>query len=127
MPFKDPETRREHRRQYYHANREKEWAKMAEWRRKNPERHASARRRSVLRSKDGLTLEEYDALLLKQGGACAICGQSPSLKALHVDHHHETGNVRGLLCNNCNRCLGLLKDDVAVLRSAIVYLERAAA
>lgn len=98
---------------------------MAEWRKNNLERHNNARRRSVLRSKYGLTLEEYHALVEKQGSACAICGSSGDARALHVDHHHGTGEIRGLLCNNCNRCLGLMRDDVVVLRSAIAYLERA--
>ena len=124
MPYKDPEKRREHRRLYYHLNRERELAKMAEWRANNLERHNDARRRSVLRSKYGLTPETYDALLETQAGACAICGCKAGKRALHVDHDHRTGKVRGLLCNNCNRCLGLLKDDVAVLRSAVAYLER---
>lgn len=97
---------------------------MAVWRTNNLERHNNARRRSVLRSKYGLTLEGYHALLEKQDGTCAICGCRADKRALHVDHHHGTGKIRGLLCNTCNRCLGLLKDDVAVLRSAVAYLER---
>ena len=126
MPYKDPDKRREHRRLYYHANRDQELARMAEWRAKNLDRHNAARRRSVLRSKSGLTPEGYDALATAQNGACAICGCRSDTRALHVDHDHRTGKIRGLLCNNCNRCLGLLKDDVAVLRSAITYLERGA-
>ena len=97
---------------------------MAAWRANNLERHNLARRRSVLRSKYGLTLEAYDALVEAQGSACAICGSKACKRALHVDHDHGTGKVRGLLCNTCNRCLGLLKDDATVLRSAIAYLER---
>ncbi len=127
MPYKDPDKRREHRHQYYLNNREKALAQMAEWRRKNPERHASARRRFKLWSKYGLTTEQYRTLLDKQEGTCAICSQDAPARALHVDHDHETGEVRGLLCNNCNRGLGLLKDDVVVLRSAITYLEGARA
>ncbi|QSM04369.1 hypothetical protein PROPHIGD43A-4_59 [Mycobacterium phage prophiGD43A-4] len=55
-----------------------------------------------------------------QRGKCAICGDAP--ESLVVDHNHETGAVRGLLCNNCNRCLGLLKDNIEVLTSAAAYL-----
>ena len=126
MPFKDPDKKREHRRQYYLDNRENALAKMAEWRRLNPERHSNARLVSKLRLKYGLTLEQYHDLLNKQGGACAICGCETDTRALDIDHHHGTGEVRGLLCNTCNRGLGLFKDDVAVLRSAITYLERGA-
>ena len=124
MPFKDPDKKREHRRQYYLDNREKALAKMAEWRRLNPERHSNARLVSKLRLKYGLTIEQYNGIFEKQGGACAICGLSPDTRALDIDHHHGTGEVRGLLCNTCNRGLGLFKDDVAVLRSAVAYLER---
>jgi hypothetical protein len=124
MPYKDPETRSEHRRQHYLANREKELAQMAEWRGRNPGPHADARRRSKLRVKYGLTIEGYNALLDKQGGVCAVCGHNVSKRALHVDHDHGTGKVRGLLCNKCNRGMGLLGDDVTLLKSAIAYLER---
>lgn len=57
---------------------------------------------------------------------CAICGihEENVTKSLAIDHDHTTGLVRGYLCNNCNRGIGLLKDDPNVLRNAIEYLER---
>ena len=56
-------------------------------------------RKSHLKRKYGLTLEEYDAMLEAQGGVCAICGEPrPEERTLHVDHDHETGAIRGLLC-----------------------------
>src|SRR5262245_13714441 len=64
---------------------------------------------------------EYDALLAKQGGACAIC-RKRSKGRLCVDHCHVTGVVRGLLCNECNGSLGYLKDDQASLVAALAYL-----
>ncbi len=127
MPYSDPEKQKENRRKYYLANREKALAQMAIWRAANPERHAAARRRSDLWLSYGLTPEAHQAMHDSQGGACAICGSTGGARALHVDHDHATGRVRGLLCNTCNRCLGLLKDDADVLRSAIAYLERAVA
>jgi len=69
----------------------------------------------------GMTAAEADFLLKKQGGICAICGTAP---ASHVDHDHETGTVRQLLCFNCNGGLGQFKDDPAVLRAAADYVER---
>ena len=126
MPRKDPAKQKEYRRQYYLANREKALAQMAEWRASNFERHADARHRSKLKAY-GLTPEEYRTLLERQGGACAICGDDAPRRTFHLDHDHETGRVRGILCNSCNRGIGLLKDDVAVLRSAVAYLERAGA
>jgi len=65
---------------------------------------------------------EYDAMLERQGGVCAIC-KGKSSGRLVVDHDHATGNVRGLLCGSCNLALGLLRDDRGRLRAAMAYLE----
>lgn len=83
---------------------------------------ASARergRRHQLRSKYGLTVEQYERMVDQQGGRCAICRRAGRL---HVDHNHNTGEVRGLLCMNCNTGIGHLGDDVEVLGRAIGYL-----
>lgn len=78
-----------------------------------------------------LTVDSYSALSKQQNNVCAICGKTPfwnrNIKRpnrLHVDHDHETGKVRGLLCYNCNLLLGHCKNDVAILEKAIVYLQR---
>lgn len=80
-------------------------------------------RAAELLKKYGLTIEAYDALLVKQGGTCGICG-AVTEKNLHVDHCHATGAVRGLLCPNCNKALGLMADDPKRLRSAAAYLDK---
>ena len=67
----------------------------------------------------GLSVEEYDALWAEQDGKCAIC-RTDAIE--HIDHDHETGRVRGLLCGGCNRGLGQFKDDVERMRSAVEYL-----
>jgi hypothetical protein len=71
-------------------------------------------------------LEVYDSLFQNQKGVCAICGspENGRYKHLSVDHCHETNKIRGLLCNNCNRGLGLLKDDPDILRKAAAYVEK---
>jgi hypothetical protein len=69
----------------------------------------------------GISPAEYDALLAKQGGACAIC-RKRSKGRLCVDHCHLTGTIRGLLCRACNLVLGALKDDQASLVAALAYL-----
>lgn len=74
--------------------------------------------------KYNITPAEFQALLIKQHGGCAICGGKGSGRQLDVDHCHTTNKVRGLLCNNCNRGIGHLKDDPALLRLAATYLER---
>ena len=77
----------------------------------------------VLKKMYGITLEEYDARLLKQDSKCAICGAADRRGyRLSVDHDHETGRVRGLLCGNCNLGLGSLKDDPELLEKAAAYI-----
>lgn len=74
----------------------------------------------------GLSKAEYDAFLQAQDGRCAICRRpepNGSRGRWCVDHDHKTGRKRGLLCVNCNSGIGLFKDDVDILRAAIVYLE----
>jgi hypothetical protein len=73
-----------------------------------------------LRRRYGITAEDADLMLERQGGLCAICRAAP---AAHVDHDHETGAVRALLCFNCNGGLGQFKDDPVVLRAAADYIE----
>src|SRR5262249_20157987 len=77
--------------------------------------------RRHLRSKYGLTWEDYQKLLARQGGRCAICGEESD--KLCVDHCHETGAVRGLLCPLCNSATGFFRDDPERTRAATRYLE----
>lgn len=72
-----------------------------------------------------LTVKQFSELLSSQNGACAICETSkPGGKGWHVDHDHQTGNVRGLLCHHCNVGIGNLKDDPALVMKAAQYLSR---
>lgn len=74
----------------------------------------------------GITVEELQGLIARQGGdVCAICGKPCSSgKALALDHDHETGQFRGLLCANCNRAIGQLQDSVEIVESALAYLKK---
>lgn len=74
----------------------------------------------------GITLIEYNKLLIDQDYACAICKTPQSLlsKNLGVDHDHITGQVRGLLCFKCNAAIGKLNDDIQLLGNAMIYLYR---
>lgn len=74
-----------------------------------------------------MTVERYDQMLKKQNGVCAICKKADSGgfsfgKKLAIDHDHDTKYVRGLLCQKCNRGLGLFNDNIQRLQSAIKYL-----
>ena len=98
-------------------------AKRKNHRRNNPEQHKSA----VLRRTYGITLEDYNRMLLSQNGVCAICKVAKTGtedRRLFVDHCHTTGKVRGLLCNACNTILGRSNDSVERLLSAIQYLQK---
>ncbi len=77
------------------------------------------KRKWALKSRYGLTADQYAELLLKQGGACAVCRSV--VEKFHVDHCHNTGQVRGLLCHKCNIRLGGW-DDLPWRSSAMAYL-----
>lgn len=75
----------------------------------------------------GITSEDYAEMFEAQGGVCDKCKRPPPnhrKKFLAVDHNHETGQVRGLLCDNCNRGIGLLGDTVESLTDAVNYLKK---
>ena len=89
--------------------------------------HKDYYRNCWLHSKYGITLAQYDEILAVQDGKCAICGNGKSVRKekefpLSVDHDHETGRIRGLLCHNCNVALGSLRNSVPLLQKAITYL-----
>ena len=75
---------------------------------------------SKIKSRYGLVQEEFLALLQAQEYACAVCQESSY--GLVVDHNHDTGAVRGLLCPSCNKLLGMAKEKPCVLQKAKVYL-----
>lgn len=76
-----------------------------------------------LLEKYGMTRAEYDVLLRRQGGVCAICGGIDESKRLGIDHCHKTNDIRGLLCNGCNLGLGYFKDDPKRLLQAFRYIK----
>lgn len=99
---------------------------MTQWKRDNPHK---IREYSLLKD-FGLTHDEYEKLWTQQSGLCAICNQPEQAlmwgkeMKLAVDHCHETGTIRGLLCANCNRGIGLLKDNPELLRRGADYIEK---
>lgn len=78
-------------------------------------------RRYALKMKYNLTLEEYDTILHRQGGCCAICKRVA--QKWDVDHDHQSKVVRGVLCHPCNLMLGLARDNMETLIRAAFYLE----
>lgn len=106
-------------------NREYRKQKDREYRKNNPQKEKDRSRRNQIRLY-GITEEIYNSMLEKQNSRCAICyiHQSEFKKSFHIDHCHETGKVRGLLCRNCNIGLGHFKDSVTLLNNTIKYLTK---
>lgn len=88
------------------------------WRKRNPLRA----KEYELRRMFGISLAEYEKMLAEQDGKCAICGQEDQWFSLAVDHCHGTNRIRGLLCSQCNRGLGLFRDNPDYLDRAADYL-----
>ena len=95
----------------------------------SPETQLKAKK-NWLRSRFGIEYEDYVAMIEQQDNKCAICGReerrrwrNKDTRALAVDHDHESGQIRGLLCADCNTAIGLMQDDVALLAKAIDYLQ----
>ena len=105
------------RRRLYRAGRkELDNARLRRRWASNPQYREKARARRY-----GLTWQTYQAILARQGQACAICGTAE--RPLCIDHCHATGKVRGLLCGPCNRGLGCYRDGPNLLRAAAAYLD----
>ncbi|MGC7464259.1 endonuclease VII domain-containing protein [Xanthomonas citri pv. citri] len=94
--------------------------------RRDPAAARDACKRSKMKVQYGMTLEQYDAKLKAQGGACAICGSTDPKGngRFAIDHCHMTGKVRAILCAPCNQGLGMFDDNIEKLAEAIAYLQR---
>lgn len=117
----------EYERQRRAKDHEKYREYLREWRAANPDRQRQMMRNWRLKLY-GLTSDDYIAMYEQQDGRCKICGQSGEAfggRRLHIDHDHDTGKVRGLLCGLCNTGIGHLGDSPERLRIAASYLEEA--
>lgn len=127
MPYKDPTVLRDYKRAW--SQRPEQRAKAA-LRRQRPgyELYMSPIRRRNVLQRYGLTPEAYEALYLKQDGRCAVCGTDKAGNGkgdryLDVDHCHETGKVRGLLCRRCNVTAGVLEKNRERISMIEKYLQ----
>ena len=102
-------------------------AYMRDYRKRKPDIFKSI----DLKKRFGITLIEYNQILAQQNNCCAICKLTTDFidyrtgkqVALAVDHCHKTDKIRGILCSQCNRALGLFKDSIYNLKNAITYLK----
>lgn len=86
-------------------------------------RHRERINKAKTAKKFGLTIEQWDALYEEQGGRCTLCGNGRgNYHELSVDHDHDTGKIRGLLCGPCNMGIGQLRDDPELLERAAMYI-----
>ena len=113
------ECNRDRVRKYGAAHPEQSRERQNRWCEEHGAEAESARQRF---SKYGLTKEDFESMLARQSYKCLGC-QIELTYSAHVDHDHETGRVRGLLCGNCNRTLGMVQDDRARLYQLAAYLE----
>jgi hypothetical protein len=140
-------SRREYRQQWRERNREKVRAYAVAWHEEHPgkrneyskksydrdpvsesERKKKYRRENPkhlralsIKRRYGITIDDYDRMVEKQSGKCAICGKEDS--KLHIDHDHQTNRVRGLLCGPCNRKLHSVETE-SFLSRALAYLRQ---
>ena len=125
------DANRDKLRAYFRARKDVKSAQRRIWNAANRDKQKAANERMHLKRAYGLTPEDYQRMVVEQDGRCAACGEPPTgaghCGRLHIDHDHETGDIRGLLCVTCNQGLGQFKDSPARLRLAAMYLERYAA
>jgi hypothetical protein len=107
--------------QYQKKNKEKVNSKNLKWDKDNPDK----RRDAYYRRTYGITLDEYNNLHLNQSGKCKLCKDVEVLpkSRLGVDHCHDTGRIRGLLCDLCNTALGRLGDSVESIERVLAYVK----
>ncbi len=109
---------RESFKQNYQAKKSEYAARNRQFRIDNPDYERSRHRLYT----HGVTDQQFTELLTRQEYRCAIC-KKPVDKSAHLDHNHETGKIRGVLCSNCNRGIGHMQECPSILSSAIQYLE----
>lgn len=126
---KNPGRNRADQTKWRENNREKYLRQHAEQGRRSRARHPNSGVNTGLKSRYGITLDQYNAMAEAQHGLCAICGRPETrrhlgkLKRLATDHCHNSKKVRALLCHQCNTGIGSFADDPALLRAAAAYLE----
>jgi hypothetical protein len=104
------------KRRYYEKTKDKFRERERKWRKENPERVYE----NSLKYRYNIDLKQYKKMLTEQDNKCKLCA---SEEKLFVDHCHQTNKVRGLLCNSCNKALGLFYDNTETLQKALTYIK----
>ena len=120
---KNREEIRAYQSEYQKTHVKERVAANRKWRQANLELSSKMHRANWLKRRYGISADEWELIFSAQGNRCAICkSETPGKQNWHVDHCHDTGRVRGILCHMCNILLGSAVDDCDNLRSAIAYL-----
>jgi hypothetical protein len=120
----------------YNRNYTRQWrknnpdkTKEAELKRKRNPSYFSNNRKNNIKIRHSITLEQYEQMLVKQNGVCAICGNPEMVEnqyrqiSLSIDHNHKTGKIRGLLCIKCNTLLGRIEGNLDLIPKFFEYLK----
>jgi len=107
-----------------HGSYCRECHRSNKWHKTHPLRAYENNRRSCLKRKYGLTVDQYEAKLKEQHGVCAVCEEPPRKQRLAVDHDHATNLLRDLLCSKCNLAVGLVADSPGLLDKVMRYLRK---
>jgi RNA polymerase-binding transcription factor DksA len=134
--YKNREKYAAYRKEYYRLHKKEMNRKRTEYRRAHPKEerlrdrayHRTERSKRIKKDYDlkyhyGITLEQYDRMFESQNGACYVCGQPELNKRLSVDHNHDTGEVRHLLCQKCNMLVGCVETQYELVEKTIKYLK----
>ena len=109
-------------KKYYLDNKEKIKTQRKQYRQDNKEKIKTYYKQHRLKQKYNLSRDEYNEMLSNQEGKCGICKEV--MIKICVDHNHNTGAVRELLCDRCNTAFGSFKEDPSILRAAAIYAEK---
>lgn len=112
----------DHYKKTFHGNDAEKWKEK----RKNRRQTKQSKDwyvRYRLQTRFGLTVEEFNEKKKEQNNKCYLCNRKNSKKELCIDHNHNTGKIRKLLCHRCNTTLGLVDENITLLKNMIIYLE----
>ena len=112
------EERLAYNREYNKANRDR----LNAYRREHYAKNKHLYRNQMYKMRYGITIDDYNRMLEEQNNVCAICKKNTKKKELAVDHNHTTGEVRGLLCSQCNVMIGQIETEDYIIYNAMKYL-----
>lgn len=132
---KNPDKVKEGNAEQYRKNRERDIKRKQKWYAKNTERGRESGRRWARNNKEklralrikkdyGISVEEYNSLIVGAGTLCPICRKSFGEIPPCIDHDHSTGKIRGVICRRCNLGIGLFKESIDAFLNAVEYLRK---